>query len=701
MKTEKLQQGLLCALLSFCLSFGCVSCMVTGLELDANLIVLGIGSGLISILFSIILQLRYGGRITLTATACLLLLGLCFGFFRTGILSFVRDLVTIYTTAYELPVPPALEAVPHTSADLALVVLSGIVSLCCSFTVLRQRRLFLVLIPALLCLATCFVFTDTVPALWCIVLWFFSVIMLLLTQFVRRHNSTRGLHLAKMLALPVAAALLAMCLLIPPDTQNLPTVPAENIEGVWNWFLSKLPYVDRTNEGDAVVGVAPPAVNTVQLEALGPRNLSPTPVMEITPQFSGSLYLRGQDFDRYTGLSWQSSPDRQEDDFTIPRRLVKMNGTVRIKTFGRYSYRFIPGYPNTPVTFSGGYAPNTDFANEYSLYSVSLLDTWKALWRQGGLPDVPEADARYLELPENTRARALSILRSIELFSQINDLNKATAIERYVKESARYDLNAEPMPEDAEDFAIWFLQEAETGYCVHFATAATVLLRAAGIPARYVEGYHAGISATRTTIVRANQAHAWVEYHLEGVGWVRMDPTPSGSEVPVIPPVGPTVSTTPPGPGTTRPTTTLPTTQPSTTTLPTTQPDVQAPLDTEETPPSLTAVLTVLSVITGLSLIIIVQWYVRCSWKKRALCKGSANAQAIARYKESVRLAKLSGLALPEQLTALAEKAAFSQHQLTRSELSCFNAFLQECVDAIASQKPLRRLWLRLIFAAY
>ena len=36
-----------------------------------------------------------------------------------------------------------------------------------------------------------------------------------------------------------------------------------------------------------------------------------------------------------------------------------------------------------------------------------------------------------------------------------------------------------------------------------------------------------------------------------------------------------------------------------------------------------------------------------------------------------------------------------------RSELSCFNAFLQECVDAIASQKPLRRLWLRLIFAAY
>ena len=42
---------------------------------------------------------------------------------------------------------------------------------------------------------------------------------------------------------------------------------------------------------------------------------------------------------------------------------------------------------------------------------------------------------------------------------------------------------------DSEDFAIWFLTEADTGYCIHFATAAVVLLRAAGIPARYVDGY--------------------------------------------------------------------------------------------------------------------------------------------------------------------------------------------------------------------
>ena len=43
-------------------------------------------------------------------------------------------------------------------------------------------------------------------------------------------------------------------------------------------------------------------------------------------------------------------------------------------------------------------------------------------------------------------------------------------------------------PEGA-DFATWFLQEAKSGYCVHFATTGTVLLRALGIPARYAEGY--------------------------------------------------------------------------------------------------------------------------------------------------------------------------------------------------------------------
>ena len=81
-----------------------------------------------------------------------------------------------------------------------------------------------------------------------------------------------------------------------------------------------------------------------------------------------------------------------------------------------------------------------------------------------------------------------------------------------VRETASYNLSPSIMPDTAEDFAMWFYQEAEEGYCVHFATTAAVLLRAAGVPARYVTGYVVNVRANREESVSSRQAHAWVEY---------------------------------------------------------------------------------------------------------------------------------------------------------------------------------------------
>ena len=64
-----------------------------------------------------------------------------------------------------------------------------------------------------------------------------------------------------------------------------------------------------------------------------------------------------------------------------------------------------------------------------------------------------------------------------------------------------------------KDFATWFLNESDTGYCVHFATAGTLMLRALGIPARYVTGYYATAYANQTVTVTTDNAHAWVEYY--------------------------------------------------------------------------------------------------------------------------------------------------------------------------------------------
>jgi hypothetical protein len=72
-----------------------------------------------------------------------------------------------------------------------------------------------------------------------------------------------------------------------------------------------------------------------------------------------------------------------------------------------------------------------------------------------------------------------------------------------------------------------FLFDTKKGFCEHFASAFTVLVRAAGIPARVVTGYQGGEynEMGEYLLVRQSDAHAWSEVWLEGQGWVRVDPT--------------------------------------------------------------------------------------------------------------------------------------------------------------------------------
>lgn len=72
-----------------------------------------------------------------------------------------------------------------------------------------------------------------------------------------------------------------------------------------------------------------------------------------------------------------------------------------------------------------------------------------------------------------------------------------------------------------------FFFEYRKGYCTHFASAMTLILRAAGVPARMITGFRGGERqpGENRLIVRQNHAHAWVEAWVKGHGWIRIDPT--------------------------------------------------------------------------------------------------------------------------------------------------------------------------------
>ena len=95
----------------------------------------------------------------------------------------------------------------------------------------------------------------------------------------------------------------------------------------------------------------------------------------------------------------------------------------------------------------------------------------------------------------------------------------------YIRTAAEYDVNFTPCPE-GQDEVVYFLTEGK-GVCRHFASAAVLMYRTLGIPARYVVGYSVYAVGETWTDVTGAQAHAWVEVFFDGIGWVQYECTPA------------------------------------------------------------------------------------------------------------------------------------------------------------------------------
>jgi hypothetical protein len=105
------------------------------------------------------------------------------------------------------------------------------------------------------------------------------------------------------------------------------------------------------------------------------------------------------------------------------------------------------------------------------------------------------------------------------------------AIDEYLSTHYTYTLDA-PIPVAGADAVDDFLFVSRAGYCEQFASAAVVMLRSLGIPARLVTGYAFGDSTSSPgeIVMRNSDAHAWVEVWYPGIGWVDSDPTPSAGD---------------------------------------------------------------------------------------------------------------------------------------------------------------------------
>ena len=177
--------------------------------------------------------------------------------------------------------------------------------------------------------------------------------------------------------------------------------------------------------------------------------------------------------------------------------------------------------------------------------SIFNMDTTRAITDYSVMSELPPpmlenpsgsysegvSDIVYLQPPPRLDPRIPKLARQIAA-TEPTPFLKAQAVERYLSQNYQYTLQL-PDVTPADPVAN-FLFERKRGHCEYFASAMVVMLRTIHIPSRLINGFRGGEynDVTGSYIVRARDAHSWVEAFFPGYGWYTFDPTPISSEAP-------------------------------------------------------------------------------------------------------------------------------------------------------------------------
>ncbi len=265
----------------------------------------------------------------------------------------------------------------------------------------------------------------------------------------------------------------------------------------------------------------------------------PTVVFTVRSDNDGYEYFRIKSFGDYLGGSWSEAaayPLTAYNAWFLSAYALEAAGaekhhmTITAKQQNvdymqpYYSYLTDPSSKNDTIIVR---PPWKNYDVDYISYEYSPKDKFSLAGTAYGSYERAYSEyvkSNYLQLPDGVRSELLRIASANGLVA--GEKNIIIDVAEFVSGKVRYSLNFQPY---VGDIALFFFEQAETGICQHYATAATAMYRALGIPARYVVGFASATRAGKETDVTAMQAHAWVEVYIDGMGWVRMEVTGSGN----------------------------------------------------------------------------------------------------------------------------------------------------------------------------
>jgi protein-glutamine gamma-glutamyltransferase len=297
----------------------------------------------------------------------------------------------------------------------------------------------------------------------------------------------------------------------------------------------------------------------VQLGRIGQIQQSNAVVMHI--QIDGDrvgrfdLHWRGVALADFDGHTWSNPKEqfflqrRPNNSFAVPRAIGAMQSydTANLRREHLIHYRVLMEPIGTNVFFLAPWARSV--SGDYRLVAADSsgviydFDSQHPLGRYEADSDIAVPSPAELRMAGRSYPAPLAAIylrlpaldpRVPRLAAQItssagNDFDKAAAVENYLR--TRFGYTLELPPAAVKDPIANFLFERKQGHCEYFASAMAVMLRTLGIPSRVVTGFRSDEfnDLTGNYVVRAKDAHAWVEAYFPGSGWHTFDPTPAGA----------------------------------------------------------------------------------------------------------------------------------------------------------------------------
>jgi transglutaminase-like putative cysteine protease len=248
-----------------------------------------------------------------------------------------------------------------------------------------------------------------------------------------------------------------------------------------------------------------------------------------------TIPLYGEDYQKlgltYFDIKMAAPPDGFGDILFYPGALFKVDRDTRasqailpfdssLLTIDRLSSVVPPlstGTYNITVEYST--ATEADLQKAGTAYPDWLTPFYTSL---------PTFGYRNADVLKRIHQLAVQVTRAA---GAVTPYDKAKAIEAYLRSSANFTYTLDPpTAPPGRDRLDYFLFDSHKGYCEFFASAMGDMMRSLGIPTRLVNGFGPGqyTTTTQNYVVRAEDAHTWVEVYFPKYGWNTFEPTPDG-----------------------------------------------------------------------------------------------------------------------------------------------------------------------------